>query len=734
MANTRRPPRVRDFIAVWTDFGSSELVARYFDTADEALGPEFVLGPTSFEQGVAHVGGDRFLVAWFQPDDGDSSGVQGQLVDYPGATAGSAFQINSFTAGAQDVPSVAGDAENGRVLAAWESSESPGDDDSDGSVLARLLQLPAEVGDFVFGDGDFDGLQGAGEAGLGGVAVSLLEEDGQLIGQTSTGADGSYVFYPFLDASDGERRAFLRFVAPDGLSFTTPDAGDDAEDSDADPSTGETSLFDLRAGQIDGTRDAGLAAGIGNRIWLDADGNGIQDGGEEGLAGVIVELLDGDGVSTAKTASDAEGTYTFTGVETGLYAVRVIVPAGFETAPQDRGDDDVDSDVNASGVSAFFIYLEGSIRADLDAGLVPESLASVGDRVWLDANLNGVQDGGEAGFEGAVVQLYTASNALVETVVSDADGVYLFEDLADGDYYLRLFEPSGFCFTARDRGGDDAVDSDVDPQSLSTAVFSLAAGVADPTRDAGLVPDASVGNRVWLDDGDGIQAGGEPGLEDVTVRLFSASDALVGTTTTDASGYYAFSPGSGDFYLEFVLPAGMAFAPPNRGDDDASDSDVLSSGTTALFTLGPGLVDTSRDAGLEPAVIGNRVWLDANADGRQQPAEVGLPGVTVRLLDEADAEVAATTTGADGLYQFLGVATGSYRIEVELPADGVFSSQNVGANTFEADLIDSDVDPATGRSEFFDYAAESANRRWDAGLRLVPLFADGFESGQPQTY
>ena len=200
---------------------------------------------------------------------------------------------------------------------------------------------------------------------------------------------------------------------------------------------------------------------------------------------------------------------------------------------------------------------------------------------------------------------------------------------------------------------------------------------------------------------------------------------MLGSTATDSSGGYAFSPGPGDYYLEFVLPSDMAFAPRDQGSDDGLDSDAFTDGTTAIFTLGPGEVEAGLDAAIEPAVIGNRVWNDQNGDGRQQPGEPGQGGITVRLLDAADSEVATTTTNPTGLYQFLGVATGSYRIEVVLPMDAVFSGQDVGAD----DLIDSDVDPATGRSDLFEYTAASASRSWDAGLRILPFFEDGFESG-----
>ncbi|OQX02854.1 MAG: hypothetical protein BWK73_41305 [Thiothrix lacustris] len=50
---------------------------------------------------------------------------------------------------------------------------------------------------------------------------------------------------------------------------------------------------------------------IGNRVWLDADNDGIQDAGENGIPNVQVQLLSGATVvATATTAAD--GTYYFT--------------------------------------------------------------------------------------------------------------------------------------------------------------------------------------------------------------------------------------------------------------------------------------------------------------------------------------------------------------------------------------------------------------------------------------
>ncbi|MEO1367634.1 MAG: SdrD B-like domain-containing protein, partial [Acidobacteriota bacterium] len=592
-------------------------------------------------------------------------------------------------------------------------------------VIGRVLQLPGELGDLVFRDDDLDGRQDGAEPGVEGVTVSLLGESGEVLGQTSTAADGGYRFYLIESASVG-----LAFDAPDGLSFTAADVGDDLLDSDVDPATGEVAPFGALLGRIDGTRDAGLGAGLGDRIWLDVDANGVQDSGEAGIPGVTVTLFDAAHAPVDQTTSDADGRYVFFGPAAGAYYLEVTAPAGFEFTARDVGNDDADSDVNGAGRSSTFLFIEGSIENGFDAGLVPAAVASIGDRVWQDTNLNGVQDGGERGFRDVVVVLFDAAGLSQGTVTTAGDGSYAFNGLAAGSYYLSFSEPAGFCFTARDVGNDDGADSDVDPETLTTALFSLAEGASDGTRDAGLVPDASIGNRVWLDDGDGIQTGGEIGVGDVTVRLYDASDALLDSTTTDLGGHYAFSPGPGEYYLEFLLPDDTAFAPRDQGggspEADQLDSDVIAAtGTTTVFTLGPGQVDASRDAGIEPAVVGNRVWLDQNVDGLQQPGEAGLAGVEVRLLDAGGAEVATTTTASGGIYQFFGVPSGGYRIEVRPPPGAAFSAPDVG----EDDLVDSDVDPATGRSELFQYVAGSANRRWDAGLQVPPIFQDGFESG-----
>ena len=70
---------------------------------------------------------------------------------------------------------------------------------------------------------------------------------------------------------------------------------------------------------------------IGDRVWNDADGDGVQDPLETGLVGVTVELLNGSGDVIDTTTTGANGAYTFSGVYPGTYTVRidpVSLPAG----------------------------------------------------------------------------------------------------------------------------------------------------------------------------------------------------------------------------------------------------------------------------------------------------------------------------------------------------------------------------------------------------------------------
>ena len=99
-------------------------------------------------------------------------------------------------------------------------------------------------------------------------------------------------------------------------------------------------------------------------------------------------------------------------------------------------------------------------------------------------------------------------------------------------------------------------------------------------------------------------------------------------------------------------------------------------------------------------IIGDFVWNDLNANGVQDAGEPGIAGVQVRLYVAGESNPSqVTVTDANGFYQFTGICSGDFVVEVNpatLPADVWFASPaNQGAN----DASDSDgVDHRAGVS------------------------------------
>lgn len=123
--------------------------------------------------------------------------------------------------------------------------------------------------------------------------------------------------------------------------------------------------------------------GIGDFVWNDVNMNGIQDGGELGLAGVTVNLLDGNTLSLLdSTTTGAGGDYLFLFdvQELGFlydYVVEFVLPAGYVFSPQDVGvNDAIDSDANTLTGRTGLVHVTDPDEVDytVDAGMyyVPE--------------------------------------------------------------------------------------------------------------------------------------------------------------------------------------------------------------------------------------------------------------------------------------------------------------------------------------------------------------------------
>jgi hypothetical protein len=116
----------------------------------------------------------------------------------------------------------------------------------------------------------------------------------------------------------------------------------------------------------------------------------------------------------------------------------------------------------------------------------PNPPATLGDLVWMDTNSNGMQDPAEPGAVRIEVSLYREDNTLVGSTVTDERGLYRFEDLPSGRYFLTFIALQENDFTLPDVGGNDEVDSDANPIRGRTEAFDFDSSLGDQSRDAGL--------------------------------------------------------------------------------------------------------------------------------------------------------------------------------------------------------------------------------------------------------
>ncbi len=595
---------------------------------------------------------------------------------------------------------------------------------------------------------------------------------------------------PTLNGGQGGGRAASNLA---GLQLTKTDivgnGAPDFSDNDAMLVTAVPSIMFTTGpnGYTDYNLDMGFkgTASLGNKVWRDDDNDGIQDTNEPGVAGITVTLFraggpDGNPATTADnnvpfatTTTDASGTYLFDNLPPSTYEVQFTLPANYTFTTQTNSIDNTTltggataaNGSDASTAAANFgrtgniVLSAGENNRDVDAGIVFNTPVkqSIGDKVWLDNGAgggtaaNGTQDGTEPGVAGVTVTLYNSAGVAVATTITDANGNYLFDDIATGTYTVGFTLPPGYNFTTSTGVLTGTTNSDANTTTGRTTNITVAAGDNIRYVDAGLVPqtatNASLGNFVWYDvDQDGIQDADEPGVGGVTVELLNSTGTVLRTTTTDALGQYQFNDLTPNtpYRVRFTLPTGYTFTTNNAGTDDYINSDAgRGAGSTATLaisqtvTLASGQNNPSIDAGIyqtgsnTAGKLGDKVFYDNNGNGIQDAGEAGVPGVTVRLYTNGpdgipgnadDVLQATTVTDANGNYQFVNLANGNYNVGfVNLPNDYSFTTPNVGAD----DAIDSDVNPATGRTG--TYTIDVSN----AATRNIQTVDAGIVPGKP---
>ena len=186
---------------------------------------------------------------------------------------------------------------------------------------------------------------------------------------------------------------------------------------------------------------APASAGISGTVFRDADGDGVRDTGEGGVARAKV-YLDANGNDRLDSGersvlSADNGSYTLTGLPAGGLTVRVLAPSGYARSYPSSGKHTVQLAAGASVTGKNFGLaplgrITGRVFADADGdGTRDTTEAGAGSiRVYLDANANGRFDSGET------------------SVLTESNGTYTFSNMRPATYLVQVDAGSGWRLTS----------------------------------------------------------------------------------------------------------------------------------------------------------------------------------------------------------------------------------------------------------------------------------------------
>ncbi|HLS50028.1 MAG TPA: SdrD B-like domain-containing protein, partial [Actinomycetaceae bacterium] len=210
------------------------------------------------------------------------------------------------------------------------------DGDHDPTLDFGFVQPLVSVGDYVWVDTNRDGIQNEDGTGIPGVTLVLTGPDdepvtdvyGNPVEPTVTDGEGFYTFdgLPALEEGQSytvtiDQDASAEALKPYIPTIENPDA-DRSEDSSTWVATSTGLTED---GDRDPTLDFGFVqpmVSVGDFVWVDTNGDGIQDEGEPGIPGVTLVLTGPNGEPVTDvygnvvepTVTDREGRYSFDGL------------------------------------------------------------------------------------------------------------------------------------------------------------------------------------------------------------------------------------------------------------------------------------------------------------------------------------------------------------------------------------------------------------------------------------
>lgn len=419
---------------------------------------------------------------------------------------------------------------------------------------------------------------------------------------------------------------------------------------------------------------AGTAA-ISGSVFQDQNDNGLRDPGEGGLEGAEITLIAISGdtqriISQAMT--NAEGYYSFAGLEAGEYALQGVLPGPYTySAPVTGGSAMLPSSGKESRTPVFTLGQDE--QADKPVGASRRS-AYINLIAFGDTNMNGGRMSNEPLLRDVQVDLvfeYDGKFYVVAQGRTNKDGELQLRDLTPGTYRIAVTMPEPYII--------GPLGQKINPFYNVVPPGDNNRGISEPfqlERSLGLgiggVKAGTLKGRIWLDSNmNGAMDAGEGGFPGILLTLTHQALGVVRELTSGDSAEFAFEYlQAGEYFLKADLPQGVMFGlpgSPSLFQDGYTGSQEIS---LRVYEDGASQVEP---IGIMPA-SGIRVaaFHDSNVNGVWDDGEPAFSGAVVEAL--ADGVVKATATSdSQGIAELPRIRQGEVGVRVQLPDGQVFT-------------------------------------------------------------
>ena len=408
--------------------------------------------------------------------------------------------------------------------------------------------------------------------------------------------------------------------------------------------------YDLVPGNNSSTASITVKQRLSGKVYYDANESSSFDNGEDPFKDITVELVGADGSVVATTKTDADGNYSFTGLDAGTYTVKVTKAGDIAELTQTEDPDGTKD--NASG--AITLNADNPVRENVNFGYIKKH--AISGTVYLDQNRDKTKNTGDIDLSGVTVKLLDKDGNVVATTTTDANGNYSFTGLNDGTYTVQVDKTGSLA----DKEQTEDPSGKADSRSQAIAFTRSDPDVINV--NFGYTQDYTVSGTVYYDkDRSETLNNSEPGFDGITVNLLGEDGSVVATTTTKADGTYSFSKlPAGDYTVKVVKDGALTDLDQTEDPDSTKDSTS-------------GVISLSNDHRTETDVnfgyiannsINGTIYRDGDRDGKKGDTEGRYSGVTVQLLDKDGKVIATTTTDKDGKYSFEHLPDGTYSVKV----------------------------------------------------------------------